>query len=380
MIETANKNAEQTLLIRNCMLYVVIWTIICLLGTLWNYLELKDISLNLVPKETRTVLDQDRVLHSATATEAERQDSDIGPANSPASYQLLEALSLHTLYRTHLFFWGTGLFIISLSFYRNKKRLIHRLASENLVREQSEKIQLFAYSVAHDLKNPIIAIHALAKILNKRHSDHLDEKCHQYCAQIEKSAEQVSVLVDQINAFISSKEQPLTIEPLNFLEICNIVREENEHRLREKGIQWSEPRQIDPLLADKMVVLRILRNLVDNALKYGGENLKSITISLEDSAKFHIIQVTNDGNPITPEACRNIFQRYKRQCTDSKVEGTGLGLAIVRELVGLHGGQAWAESDGKRGATFSFTIAKMGKTAKNPKEGYFRLAGRTKPS
>lgn len=370
MIETTNKTPEQTLLIRNCMLYAVIWTIVCLLGTLWNYLEVKDMDLDLAPKEIGAILDNDQALPPGKT-----------PQVSPATpCQQLEIRSLHTLYRTHLFFWGTGLLIISLSFYRNKKRLIHRLASENLVREQSEKIQLFAYSVAHDLKNPVIAIHALAKILNQKHRADLDERCHQYCAQIEKSAEQVNILVDQINAFISSKEQPLTIEPLNLLEICNIVREENAHRLREKGIQWGEPRPTDTLLADKMVILRILRNLVDNALKYGGDNLTTITITCKDSAKFHIIEVTNDGNPITPEACRKIFQRYKRQCTDNKVEGTGLGLAIVRELVALHGGQVWAESDGKRGATFSFTIAKTDRSAKNSKAGYFRFGGRAKPS
>ncbi len=282
-------------------------------------------------------------------------------------FQVIEAHALPTLYYTHLFFWGTGLFIISLSFYRNKKRLIHRLAAEDLLREQSEKIQLFAYSVAHDLKNPVIAIHALAKLLNKRNLDNPDEKTRQYCTQIEKSAEQVSALVDQINAFISSKEQPLNKEPINLLEICHTVRAENDHRLKEKGVYWCEPLQVGTLEADRLVVLRILRNLVDNALKYGGENLSKIAITHEESTKLHTIRVANNGKALAPEECRNIFQRFKRNCTDNKVEGTGLGLAIVRELVGLHGGLVWVESDGKQGVTFSFTIAKIDKLAKSPK-------------
>ena len=379
MIEAANKNAEQTALIRNCMLYAMSWTLICLLATIWNYLEIKDESLDLALKEARMMTIKSQTQPSSTAEAGGVRDG-ISASAPHALYRDLEARSLRTLYYTHLFFWGAGLFIINLSFYRNKKRLIHRLASENLVREQSEKIQLFAYSVAHDLKNPVIAIQALARIINKRHLGSLDEKSRQYCAQIEKSAEQVSALVDQINAFISSKEQPLKIEPLNLVEICQTVRAENEHRLKERNIRWCESLQIDTLDADRLVILRILRNLVDNALKYGGEGLSEIAIRREESARFHTIHVANNGKPLAPEDCRNIFQRYKRHCPDSKVEGTGLGLAIVKELVGLHGGQVWVASDGKQGVTFSFSIAKIDTSAKNPKVRVPLLSGRQKPS
>lgn len=379
MTETATKNTEQTALIRNCMLYVMSWTIICLFATLWHYLEIKDESLDLAPKEAGIFSTKDQALSSSTA-EAGGAHGGTSVPGPLALYRDLEARSLRTLYYTHLFFWGAGLFIINLSYYRNKRRLVQRLASENLVREQSEKIQLFAYSVAHDLKNPIIAIHALARILNKRHLDSLDEKSRQYCAQIEKSAEQVSALVDQINAFISSKEQPLKIEPLNLVEICHTIRAENEHRLKERDILWREPLQVDTLHADRLVILRILRNLVDNALKYGGEGLSEIAISRKESARFHTIRVANDGKPLAPEDCRNIFQRYKRHCADSRVEGTGLGLAIVKELVGLHGGQVWVESDGKQGVIFSFTIARIDKPAKSPKVRGPRLGGQPQPS
>ncbi len=481
MIETPIKNSEQTILLRNCIIYAVSWTIICILATFWNYAGTHDKYLDLVIKEARTILDKDQALrywatdHNGVYVPATEETppnpylshiperdlltpggqkltlmnpaymlrqvierygtlysnkghitslKPLNPLNTPdewetsalqafergkqeatvfntiegqeyfrlmkplvtkpgclkchaqqgykegdvrggvsvsiplSPYREMEHRSLNTLYSTHLFFWATGLFIICLSFYRNRKRLLLRLAGDKLLREQSEKIQLFAYSVAHDLKNPIIAIHALAKVMNKRHLDGLDSKSLQYCEQIEKSAEQVNALVDQINAFISSKEQPLKRERLNLQEISQIIRTENDNKLKERGILWSEPLQVGVLEADKLVVLRILRNLVDNALKYGGATLSTIAITHNETVKFHTIRVANDGTPIAPENCRNIFQRYKRHCPDSAVEGTGLGLAIVRELVDLHGGRVWAESDGKQGVTFSFTIAK----------------------
>jgi hypothetical protein len=493
MKDTPERNIEQAVLIRNCLIYAVVWTGICLLATFWNILEIKDNSMELAQKEAKTVLDKDQAfrywatqhkgvyvpLTEATPPNpylshiAERDIStpsgrqltlinpeymlrqvmedyavlfgNVGhvtsldaynPLNAPNEweaamlhqfetgkkeasvfivddgrevlrvmkplhtqpgclhchaeqgykegdvrggvsvsiplepYRQMETSALRTLEYTHLFFWSSGLFIICLSFYRNKKRLVYRLAAEDLLREQSGKIELFAYSVAHDLKNPIIAIQGLSKILNKRHLDGLDEKGRQYCAQIEKSVEQVSALVDQINAFISSKEQPLNKEPLNLLEICRTVRTENEQRLKEKNIAWSEPAGVVTINADRMVILRILRNLVDNALKYGGAGLSSISITHGESERFHTVRVINDGNAIAEEDRRNIFQKFKRSCRDSKVQGTGLGLAIVKDLVGLHGGQVWVESDGIQGATFSFTIAKPNLDRQPPKSPF----------
>ncbi len=352
------------MLIRKCMVYALSWTIICLAATFWDYQQIQNDNIEPVQNAIKTLLEKNQV-KDCNGTNIDKAECQASIASLLSPYQELKNRSLRTLYVTHLFFWGTGLLIISLSFHRSKKRLLQRLAAEQVLREQNEKIQLFAYSVAHDLKNPIIAIYGLAKIINKRHLENMDQKSRQYCAQIEQSAGQVSSLIDQINAFISSKEQPLNIEPINLLETSHTVRAENEQRLKTRGVQWTEPTEIVTIEADKLVILRILRNLVDNALKYGGQGLGNIILSHEESADFHTIAVANDGNPLAAEDCSNIFQVYKRNCLDSKVEGTGLGLAIVKELVTLHGGRVWVESDGKKGVTFSFTIAKNLSDAKS---------------
>jgi signal transduction histidine kinase len=348
MEKSPQPNREQTILLRNCIIYVISWTIVCLLATSYNIKEVKERTRELVQRE-------ERILRECRSPSDPSGSSSLPPSLS------LEKCSLDTLYSTHFFFWGAGLFIICLSFARNRKRMAHRLAAEALLKEQSEKIQIFAYSVAHDLKNPVIAIESLARLLNRRQGADLDDKSRQFCAQIEQSAQQVSALIEQINAFISSKEQPLALEPFDLREICHIIHSENEQRLRQRHINWIEPATPVLLEADRMVLLRVLRNLVDNALKYGGDTLTTITISHQEGPRFHTLQVGNDGKPIAPEDCRLIFQRYKRTCEDNKIEGTGLGLAIVRDLVGLHGGQVWVESDGMRGVLFSFTIAKPGR-------------------
>jgi signal transduction histidine kinase len=275
-----------------------------------------------------------------------------------ASYRTLEKKSLHALTITHAALWWFGLFAIALIFTRNKKRRLERLDDLQTLENQSEKIKIFAYSVAHDLKNPVVAIHGLANLMKKKQFDKLDDKGKQYCEQIIKSSSQICALVDQINLFISAKEQPLTIEPLDFPEVCQTVMEEYAAQLQARRIEWFPPPRVAGIRADRMAIIRIIRNLVDNALKYSGERLSRIAIDCEETPKVFKMSVANDGNPIAPEACRDIFIKFKRNCDDQKVRGTGLGLAIIKELAGLHGGDVWVESDGREGATFYFTIAR----------------------
>jgi signal transduction histidine kinase len=109
---------------------------------------------------------------------------------------------------------------------------------------------------------------------------------------------------------------------------------------------------------DKVSILRIFRNLIDNALKYGGDTLRSIAIDYQDSRDYHIISVRDDGKGFDMKERENIFAAFTRSSTSGDVYGTGLGLAIVKEIAEKHGGDAWAESTLGEGATFYISIAK----------------------
>jgi len=69
MIEAPSKHSEQTILIRNCMVYVVSWTIICLFATFYNFMEIKNMSLELVQKEARMFLNKDQKFQTSTTDE-----------------------------------------------------------------------------------------------------------------------------------------------------------------------------------------------------------------------------------------------------------------------------------------------------------------------
>ena len=241
---------------------------------------------------------------------------------------------------------------------KQKKAEIVRIRLISELSESSDKIKLFAYSVSHDLKNPAIALHGITKLFKKKYRDTLDEKGTLYCDRIIKLSDQIISLVEQINLYMSTKEQPIVLETINSKKIFKTIRQEYLSQLSQRKIKWLESELDIEIRADRLALLRVFRNFIDNSLKYGGDALSTIEISYNESNEAHIFSVKDDGVGLNPEDCQKIFDPFKRSKTVSDVEGSGLGLAIVKEIAKLHNGKVWGESDGKNGITFYFTIAK----------------------
>jgi signal transduction histidine kinase len=235
--------------------------------------------------------------------------------------------------------------------------ITERKQMEEALQKSSEKIRLFAYSVSHDLKSPAIGLYGLTKRLYKDYADILDEKGQKYCEQILKTAEQIVALVEQINIFISTKEAPLTIERLGLKEILQAIREEFSTQLNIRQIRWLEPDGIPGIKADRLSIIRALRNLLDNALKYGGESLSEISIRYKESGESHILSIKDNGIGIREQGNdQDVFGPFIRRKTSKGIEGSGLGLTIVREIAEKHGGEVWLEPGQDRGITFYISI------------------------
>jgi PAS domain S-box-containing protein len=234
-----------------------------------------------------------------------------------------------------------------------------RKQMEEALQKSSEKIKLFAYSVSHDLKSPAIGLYGLTKRLHKDYAQILDEKGKKYCEQILKTAEQIAALIEQINIFISTEEAPLTIERLVLKEVLQVIREEFSSQLSIREIRWSQPDYIPEIEADRLSIIRALRNLVDNALKYGGDALSEIDIKYKGSAESHILSIKDNGIGLKEKNSRqDIFAPFIRRKTSKGIQGSGLGLTIVREIAEKHGGDVWLELGKERGITFYISIPK----------------------
>jgi len=236
-------------------------------------------------------------------------------------------------------------------------QIIKRRETEEELVRQSEMIKSFTNSVAHDLKNPAIAIHGLAKVLKKKHREMDREKLENFIDQITKSSAQIIALSEDINAYITTRDAPLNVKSLDIKEIWKTIREEFVPQLRKRNIKWVETEnEIPKIRADQNSMLRVYRNLVDNALKYGGSNLSQITLHYKSSGTHHILGVQNNGARIPPGELDAIFDIFSRKADESAPAGTGLGLSIVREIARHHRGNSWAESSAEDETTFYISI------------------------
>jgi signal transduction histidine kinase len=227
------------------------------------------------------------------------------------------------------------------------------------IKESSEKIKHFAFSVSHDLKNPAIGIHGLTRRLYNDYSEKLGNRGKKICTQILHASEQIAFLVENINLYINTKEMPVRYETLRLSEICRIIREEFSALIAERGIEWSQPDENPLIKADRISILRALRNLVDNSLKYGGDSLSAISVTYRDSEEYHIISIKDNGAGLIDEDSQKIFGLFFRGKNLKTIDGTGMGLAIVKEIAEQHGGRVWVESDHDKGLTISMSFSKL---------------------
>lgn len=224
--------------------------------------------------------------------------------------------------------------------------------------KKEQMIERFTYSATHDLKSPAIGACGLARLLEKQYGNFLDERGKKYCDQIVKATGQIVTLVEDIKSYVSSSESAPDFAEVSVKEIVEVIHNEFAQAMGERHIKWIEPGTVDTIRADRVLILRALQNLVDNAIKYGGEDLSEIKIGYHDDKDSCIFSVSDNGVGIVKEQCERLFQAFQRGKTSKETEGTGLGLAIVKEVAGRHHGRAWAEAGPEQGTTFYLSISK----------------------
>ena len=243
-----------------------------------------------------------------------------------------------------------------------KERLLFEITlrerMESALRDRLHKLEFFAYSVVHDLKNPAIGIRGFARLLKDQYGNALDEKAKKYCELIMGASEQLGALVEDLNSYVASKESPLNIEKINIKEIFQKIKDEFSGLMESRDITWLESESAPEVMADHSALLRVFRNIVDNSLKYGGEGLGEIRIGYRESTEHHVFTFSDNGSGIKRGDSKRIFEPFHRGSASKNCPGTGLGLAIVKEIAERHGGMVWLEGSSQKGTSFCVSISK----------------------
>lgn len=266
-----------------------------------------------------------------------------------------------------------ALLLLLLVFFISKKYL-DKIKSNQLLEEKNRQIKhsekelrllnasknKFFSIIAHDLKNPIHTIMGYSYLLSHGHDRYSEKERHTFAIDIYQSTNNIFRLLENLLEWSKSQTGRLNVTPIE-TELGRIL-ENSISVLRPlaeiKKIQLSLSCTDDlKVFADPHMIETVLRNLINNAIKFTPEN-GLVKIAAEQIENEVRINVYDSGVGISAEDVLNLFHidsKVKRKGTNNE-DGSGLGLILCKEFVDKNNGRLWVESTPGKGSLFSFTI------------------------
>ena len=236
-----------------------------------------------------------------------------------------------------------------------EKKLNH-LKTEARENEQ-KKDELIVY-LAHDIKTPLTSMIGYLSLLSEI-KDMPQEQRNRYIDIALDKSYRLEYLINELFdvARFNSEKIVLEKEEINLKLMLEQIADDFYPTLKEmnKKINFTSDEKTI-LYADPDKLSRVFNNLIKNAVNYSKENT-DIDISILNKENQATVKITNKGKQIPKEKLDKIFEKFYRldSSRTSKTGGSGLGLAIAKEIVELHGGRIYAESDMKE-TTFSVIL------------------------
>lgn len=224
------------------------------------------------------------------------------------------------------------------------------------LRRLNGELETFAYSVSHDLRQPLRGMRGFSQVLAEKYGPVLEEQGQHYLNRISAAAERMERRVDGLLALSQVSRVPLDprVLPLGKLVVRILA-----------GLREAEPDRRAEFDVDEELVAKgdlnlmesALENLLRNAWKFSRERpLARIAfgVGTEDS---QVCFVRDNGVGFDMEYADSIFGPFQRLHSADRFEGTGIGLATVQRVIHRHGGRIWVESEKDVGTTFYFSLA-----------------------
>ncbi|WP_258101779.1 ATP-binding protein [Marinoscillum pacificum] len=244
--------------------------------------------------------------------------------------------------------------LVILKYYRQKTK-----TNEELERLNQTKDKFFSI-ISHDLRGPVSSFFGISRMIKSLVNRQQTEQLLAIADDIDESVDRLSALLDNLLNWAMQQQGhfPNVPEKVDLNEVAeDLIRTLDT---MAKGKQIDLQAQIEQpiyLWVDKNTTMTILRNLVNNALKFTPDG-GSVTISASKNADQAVIEVIDSGVGIPQEKLKNLFQLQDKKSTygTSGEKGLGLGLQLVYEFVEMNGGKIEVSSQELVGTTFTVTL------------------------
>ncbi len=231
-----------------------------------------------------------------------------------------------------------------------RERLIAKLRAKN------GELERFTYTVSHDLKAPLVTIKGFLGFLQRDVAEGRTERLQEDLGRVDTAAQRMHILLEDL---LQLSRIGRMVRPPEDVPLAKLVAEAAENvagQLEEGGVELCIAPQLPVVHGDRMRLVEVLQNLLQNAVKYMGEQPSPrIEVGSRRDGGERVFFVRDNGAGIEEQYHEKIFELFQRLSPEG--EGTGVGLALARRIVEVHGGRLWVESaGGGRGSTFCFTL------------------------
>ena len=231
-------------------------------------------------------------------------------------------------------------------------------------RQQLQFKNEFLSHVSHELRTPLTCIHQFVSLMLDGLAGKLSPEQREHLETVFRSVNQLRAMITDLLEATRAESGKISIEP-QCIVIGDVIRQaismlHGTAQAKRIGLEAGLDIRIPLVYADSNRVLQVLTNLIGNAIKFtppDGSVMVRAFLMEADPNVVHI-SIADTGRGINPEVKAMIFERLYQDpnSIDDSRKGLGLGLYISKELVRLHGGQIWVESQLSLGSTFTFTL------------------------
>ncbi len=218
----------------------------------------------------------------------------------------------------------------------------------------NKDLETFAYSISHELKNPLRHIAGFTELIEDYMTQHKirSEKIQVYFNHIKKSINDMFLMTNALLKFAKIGKQELNKEVVNMQSLIHDIIENLKVIEQNRNIKWTVE-ELLPVNADPELLRQVFENIIENAVKFTVDNeVAEILIGCYSQEGKNVYFVKDNGIGFNPQYSAKLFGVFEKLHPSEKFSGLGIGLAKAKKIISNHKGEVWAESKAGNGATF----------------------------
>ncbi len=244
--------------------------------------------------------------------------------------------------------------LVNISRRKQLEKKLKQLLTD--LKRSNEDLEQFAYIASHDLQEPLRMISNYVQLLARRYQGKLDADADDFINYTVDGVKRMHTLINDLLSYSQTGGRDKLFKPIDCGIVLNRGLSNLQMLVKESGAVITYD-VLPVVMANSSQLTQLFQNLIDNAIKFQGEEPPQIHISAKKEKNEWVFSVRDNGIGIEPEFFKRIFIIFQRLHNREEYSGTGIGLALCKKIVECHDGRIWVESEIGKGSIFYFTIS-----------------------